>query len=207
MTVAAKPIVTVADPQHDIPDVPIYRLSVAQYHAMAEAGIVTEDDRVELLQGWLVAKMSKNPPHVLASTLIRQALEALLPSGWYVAAQDPITLSDSVPEPDLFVVRGKPQNYRHRHPGPEDVALVIEVADTTLRTDRGAKQHAYAFAGIPIYWIANLVDVQFEVYTDPAGPVEEPVYGQVQVYRPEDTFPVVLDGGEIGRLEVRELLP
>ena len=81
MTVATEPALAAADPQRDIPDAPIYRLSVAQYHAMAEAGILTAEDRVELLQGWLVAKMSKNPPHVLASTLIRRARLGASPSG------------------------------------------------------------------------------------------------------------------------------
>jgi Uma2 family endonuclease len=160
-----------------------------------------------MLEGWLVAKVSKNPSHVLASTLIRRALERLLPPGWYVALQDPITLSDSEPEPDLFVVRGEPHDYRDRHPGPQDVALVVEVADTTLRADRGTKKRTYAHAGIPIYWIVNLVDLQFEVYTDPSGSGEQPDYAQGREYGPEDTLPVLLAGAEIGRLTVRELLP
>src|SRR6266852_5662098 len=84
-----------------IPDVPIYRLTVAQYHAMARAGILDEDAPVELLEGWLVQKMTKHRPHVLATELGRRALERLIPPGWHVAHQDPITAADSEPEPDL----------------------------------------------------------------------------------------------------------
>ena len=89
-----------------VPTEPIWRLSVDKYHAMIEAGIILADDPVELLDGWLVLKMTKNPPHSLAMGLIRQALERLIPAGWYVESQDAITLEDSEPEPDVFLVRG-----------------------------------------------------------------------------------------------------
>src|SRR5713101_2463260 len=84
----------------DIPDVPIYRLTVAQYHAMARAGILDEDAPVELLEGWLVQKMTKYRPHTLATLLVRRNLERLLPRGWYLDSQEPIAMPDSEPEPD-----------------------------------------------------------------------------------------------------------
>ncbi|MCI0529796.1 MAG: Uma2 family endonuclease [Nitrospira sp.] len=184
----------------------IWRLSVSQYHEMIRAGILTEDDPVELLEGWLVTKMPKNPPHRLTTQLTREALARLLPIGWYVDAQEPITLEDSEPEPDLVIVRGDRRQYRDRHPGPQDVALVVEVADATLQRDRTLKKRTYALAGIPIYWIVNLPENQFEVYIDPSGPVEQSDYSQRQDYGLSDEVPLVIEGHEVGRLTVRELL-
>jgi Uma2 family endonuclease len=188
------------------PDV-IWRLSVDQYHAMIHAGILTDDDPVELLEGWLVAKMPKNPPHRAVTRLIRQVLERLVPAEWYVDSQEPITTDDSEPEPDVVVVRGETRHYLDRHPGPHDVGLVIEVADTTLQRDRGFKKRLYARAGIPVYWLVNLSDNQCEVYTEPSGPEPQPDYRQRQDYGTSDVIPVVLAGVEIGRIAVRELLP
>ncbi len=188
------------------PDV-IWRLSVDQYHAMIHMGILTDDDPVELLEGWLVAKMPKNPPHRAVTRLIRQVLERLVPAEWYVDSQEPITTDDSEPEPDVVVVRGETRHYLDRHPGPQDVGLVIEVADTTLQRDRGFKKRLYARAGIPVYWIVNLSDNQCEVYTEPSGPEPQPDYRQRQDYSSSDVMPVVLAGVEVGRIAVRELLP
>jgi Uma2 family endonuclease len=188
------------------PDV-IWPLSVDQYHAMIHAGILTDDDPVELLEGWLVAKIPKNPPHRAVTRLLRQVLEHLVPAEWYVDSQEPITTDDSEPEPDVVVVRGETRHYLDRHPGPQDVGLVIEVADTTLQRDRGFKKRLYAQASIPVYWIVNLSDNQCEVYTEPSGPEPQPDYRQRQDYGASDVIPVVLAGVEVGRIAVRELLP
>lgn len=185
----------------------IWRLSVDQYHAMIRGGILTEDDPVELLGGWLVPKMPKNPLHRVVTRLIRQALERIVPANWYVDTQEPITTADSEPEPDVVIVRGDTRQYLDRHPGPQDVALVVEVADATLQRDRTLKKRLYAFAEIPVYWIVNLPDSQLEVYTDPSGPAEEPDYRQRREYRPSDAVLLVIEGVEVGRLAVRELLP
>src|SRR5688500_3555161 len=122
-------------------------LSIEQYHQMIREGILTEDDPVELLHGRLTRKMPKNPPHRLATRRTRLALEACLPAGWFVEAQEPITTEDSEPEPHITVVRGSPDDYAERHPGPRDVALVVEVADGTLQRDRSLKKKIYASAG------------------------------------------------------------
>src|SRR5689334_23190287 len=89
-----------------IPDVPIYRLSVEQYHTMARAGILKEGAPVELLEGWLVPKMTQNPPHRLAAGLVQDALAGLIPAGWHVQIGNPVTTEDSEPEPDVAVIRG-----------------------------------------------------------------------------------------------------
>ena len=207
MSVTAQPLSPALPPNDALPDAPIYRLSVAQYHAMGEHGILGEDDPVELLEGLLVRKMTKYRPHTLTTGLVRRALERLLPTGWYVESQEPITTVESEPEPDAMVVRGEPRDLRDRQPGPEEVVLVVEVADSSLVTDQGTKKRVYARAGILVYWIANLVEGRFEVYTEPTGPAEQPDYRQRQEYGPDDEIPVVLDGDEVGRLLVRELLP
>jgi Uma2 family endonuclease len=189
------------------PPEPIWRLSVAQYHEMIKTGILDEDDPVELLEGWLIPKMPKNPPHRVAKRLAQNALDHLLPSGWYVEDQEPITTEDSEPEPDITIIRGAPRDYLERHPGPNDVPLVIEVSDATLRRDRGLKKRIYARAGIQVYWIINLLENCIEVYTEPSGSSEEPDYQRRQEYFPDDEIPVVIEGREVGRLAARELLP
>ena len=93
---------------------------------MIAAGILTDDDPVELLEGWLVPKMVKNPPHSTARHLTMKALEQVLPSGWHVRSQEPITLSDSEPGPDVSIVRGDPGQFERSHPRPQDMALVVE---------------------------------------------------------------------------------
>lgn len=184
----------------------LFRLSVDQYHAMIKAGILTPDDSVEFLEGLLVVKMPKNPAQVLVKRLLRRALEGVVGKNFFVDQEDPVTVKDSEPEPDICVFRGEPRDYRDRHPGPEDTALVAEVADTSLRRDRGRKKHIYAKASMPVYWIVNLVDQRIEVYTDPTGPAKEPDYREHQDFGPGDTVPVVIDGKEVGRLKVADLL-
>jgi len=190
-----------------VPAEPIWRLSVEQYHEMINTGILDDDDPVELLEGWLVPKMPKKPPHRVTKQLTRDALARLLPHGWYVEEQEPLTTEDSEPEPDIAIIRGAPRDYLGRHPGPDEVALVIEVSDTTLRRDRGLKKRIYARAGIQVYWIINLPENQIEVYTEPTGEAEEPDYQRRQDYFPDDELPVIIEGREVGRLAVREVLP
>lgn len=190
-----------------LPAVSIWRLSVDQYHEMIRTGILTEDDPLELLDGWLVRKMPKNPPHCLATGLVEDALRRVAPEGWHVAVQDPITLPTSEPEPDAVVVRGSRRDYVDRHPGPSDVALIVEVADDSLPHDRTFKNRLYAGAGIPVYWIVHLVDGRLEVYTDPSGPEEQPDYRSRRDYTASEEVPVLVAGREVARLPVRALLP
>ena len=185
-------------------DLPLVRLSVAQYHAIRDASIFSEDDQIELLEGLLVPKMTKHPPHRLSTRLVRAALEAAVGSDYYVDSQEPITLADSEPEPDVVVVRGVPRDYADRHPGATDVALVVEVADDSLERDRSTKLRVYARAGIPQYWIVNLRQRSIEVYGEPRDDdyrtrVEVPSNGYVAVR--------IHDSNDVARLAVASLLP
>ena len=93
-----------------------------------------------------------------------------------MASPSSVTLLTSEPEPDVIVVRGSNDDYVDRHPGPGDVVLVVEVSDTSLRSDQGFKKMIYAKSSLPVYWIVNLIDRRVEVYTDPTGPAEQPDY-------------------------------
>jgi Uma2 family endonuclease len=186
---------------------PIYRLSVAQYHQMIETGILTTDDRVELIEGWLIEKMSKNKPHGYATHRLRAIFESLIPEGWFVDSQEPVTTDDSEPEPDVSILRGSLRDYLVKDRGPSDTALIAEVADSSLSFDRGKKKTVYARAGFPVYWIVNLPDRQIEVYTQPTGPSAKPDYQQPNLFTENDTVPLVLDGVEIGQVPVKDVLP
>ena len=173
---------------------------------MIQAGILTENDPVELLEGWIVTKMPHNPPHDGSISLIHRRLMRLLSEEWLIRIQSSITTRDSEPEPDLALVRGPNEPYFSHHPRPQDIALLIEVANTTLRQDREEKGRLYARARIPVYWIVNLVDALIEVYTDPrAG--RSPAYRQRQDYNKQDAIPLILEGTVLGTIPVRELLP
>ncbi|MEO6808348.1 MAG: Uma2 family endonuclease, partial [Isosphaeraceae bacterium] len=149
---------------------PLFRLSVNQYAEMIRLDILTEDDRVELLEGVLVAKMGRKLPHVFTTRRIMAVLVRALPPGWLVTKEDPIRTRDSVPEPDCVVLRGTDEDYRDRWPGPADMALVVEVAESSLSRDRTHKRRIYARAAIPVFWLVNLIDRRIEVYSDPSGP-------------------------------------
>jgi Uma2 family endonuclease len=190
-----------------LPTEPIWRLSVKQYHEMIEVGILDEDDPVELLEGWLVLKMPKNRLHTIATQLIRDLFSRIMPAGWHVTDQEPITTKESEPEPDLSIVRGSLRDDTGRRPGPRDVALVIEVAGATLGRDRGLKKRIHARARIPAYWIVNLIECKIEVYTDPSGPGRKPDYRSRQDFGPEDAVPLMVEGREVASLSVRDLLP
>lgn len=190
-----------------VPSVPIWRLSVQQYHQMIDAGILTTDAPIELLEGWLVHKMPKTPTHRITTKLVRKALAKLTPSGYSVDSLEAITLEDSEPEPDVVVVRGKPRSADDRPPTAQDIELVVEIADSTLERDRTLKKRLYARAGIPQYWLVDLLELCIEVYTEPTGFIGEPDYQQVQSYELADFVPVAIGQMEMGQLAVREVLP
>jgi Uma2 family endonuclease len=172
---------------------------------MIETGVLGADDRVELLEGWIVEKMTQNPPHAAALDCAQELLRAVLPPEWYLREQKPIVTSDSQPEPDLAVVRGPASRYRQRHPRPRDVVLVIEVADASLDDDRAYKGRLYALARIATYWIINLVEDQVEVYSQPkAG--KTPGYRQRVDYGLDQSVPLTIGEKEVGSIAVRGLL-
>ena len=161
-----------------VPPWPVRKFTVDEYHQMIQAGILTENDSVELIEGWIVPKMPHNPPHDSTIDQARELLQAALPPGWRIRIQSAITTAESEPEPDIVVAPGPASRYAACHPEPHEIALVAEVADSSLSFDRGDKRLLYARAGIVCYWLINLVHRQVEVYTDPTGPATNPTYRQ-----------------------------
>lgn len=182
-----------------------YRFTVEQYRRMSEAGILTEEDRVELLEGWLIPKMTHHPPHDASISLTQGELASRLPPDWMVRIQSALNTEDSEPEPDIAVVRGSARRYARAHPKPKDIGMLVEVAESSLAEDRVRKGRLYARARIPVYWIINLVEGIIEVYTRPRGG-KEPRYTERRDYLPEDKIPLVLNGKEVARILVRDLL-
>ena len=146
----------------------------AEYDRLVDLGVF-EGEPLELIGGQLIVAEPKGTYHSSAVTAAEYALRAVLPSGWIVRTQQPVSLDDeSEPEPDLAVVPGRPGDYRHAHPARPPLA--VEVADSSLAFDRRPKGSLYARAGIPDYWIVNVVEGALEVYRDPE-PDSSAVYG------------------------------
>jgi Uma2 family endonuclease len=144
------------------------RFTVEEYYRMAEVGILEPGERVELIEGEIVRMAAIGSPH--SGTVIR--LNRLLTAGAgdraLVSVQNPVRLGRfSEPQPDVALLRPRDDDYTTAHPGPGEVLLVVEVADTTLDYDREVKAPLYAAAGIPEYWLVNLVDDAVEVYRQP----------------------------------------
>ena len=148
---------------------PIRLITTADYHRMAEVGIIAADERLELIAGQIVKKMPKGPAHSALCKRIEKLLEHRLGEQVLVRLQDPIQLDNySEPEPDIAVVHPDDGFYADRHPGPDKVYLIIEVADTTIRQDLGSKADLYAAAGIQDYWVFNVGMQQLHVFREPS---------------------------------------
>jgi Uma2 family endonuclease len=209
MTMTTMETGVAAEPRAEIePDFPLHRMSVERYERLVESGVYGPRDPVFLWKGRLVEKMTKGDRHAFSSSSVVGLLIRLVPDGWAVRADQPIVLGDeSVPEPDLTIVRGSLRDYIKRTPRAFDVAVVVEVSDSSLRLDSQAVLRAYAADAIPVYWIINIPGCRVEVFTDPTGPAEKPSYREHREYGPDDEVPVILDGREVGRILVKEILP
>ena len=132
------------------------RFTVAEYYAMAEAGILARDERVELLDGDVIAMPPIGNWHASNVDLFTNTFPAQLHGRAVVRVQNPVRLNDgSEPQPDVMLLRWRDDFYRDGHPGPADVLLLIEVSDSSVDFDRNEKLSAYAAAGIPEVWIVN----------------------------------------------------
>jgi Uma2 family endonuclease len=184
----------------------LYRMSVDEYEALVQSGGLKSRNQFHLVNGYLVAKMTQNPPHWVADELCGAELTRVVPPGRYVvAAAKPVRLPgrDSEPEPDRCVARGTIRDYEDHHPGPDEIALIVEVADTSLAEDRALARQVYGPVGIPVYWIVNLGDRQVEVYTDPAPDG----YLSTEIFPEGQSVPVVIDGQRLGQVAVSDILP
>ena len=144
------------------------RFTIAEYHRLTEIGFFSEDDRVELIRGEINQMAAKGTAHTVCCRNLLRELAELVAGHAELQCQDPIALpSGSEPEPDFAIVRPRSDNYLSGHPTPEDILLVIEIADSSLDYDRGVKRSLYAEAGIAHYWIFNLLEQCLEAYSEP----------------------------------------
>jgi Uma2 family endonuclease len=197
MTLEIEPATFVPQPEL------LRRFTVEEYHRLIEADVFGADARVELLEGWIVYKMTHNPLHDSTVDRIQEILRDRIPKTWRVRVQSAITTTDSEPEPDIAVARGPASRYAKRHPGAKDIALIAEVADSSIDRDRNEKGPLYARAGISLYWIVNLGESVVEVYSKPGRARR---YGQLQRYGINDSVPLVIGGKTLPAIPVKELL-
>jgi Uma2 family endonuclease len=148
-----------------------YRLPVEAYYRLRELGFL--EGRFEILDGEVISKMGQNPPHSSTLTRLFRILASLFGAD-YLRMQSPIVLpgTDGLynePEPDAVVTRERENAYNGRHPGPEDLLLVVEISDTTIGTDLTVKARLYARAGITEYWALDLNARQLHMHREPAN--------------------------------------
>ncbi len=161
---------------------PRRRFTRHELEQMIDSGIIHPDEKIELINGELIQKkLPLKSPHATAISLCEHSLRTLFKEGYVVRTQLPLTLSErDEPLPDIAVVQGTIRDFEQAH--PTTAVLVVEVSETTLRMDRTLKASLYAWAGIPDYWILNLVERQVEVYREPV-PTRGRVYGYAYQYR------------------------
>ena len=160
------------------------RFTVAEYYAMADAGILSENDRVELLDGDIIVMPPIGDWHAGGVKLFANTMPLALQGRAMIAVQDPVRLDEhSEPQPDVMLLQWRDDFYRNGHPAPGDVLLLIEVADTSVGYDRNAKLPVYARAGIPEVWIVNRPARRIESYSDPSGSA----YSTVRHFSPGET--------------------
>lgn len=201
---------SVIEPMTTIPGAPdwipprLRRMSVEEYERLAASGIIPSSSRYHLINGYLVEKMTHNPPHATSFQRTGAELGRVVPAGWHIRPALPVRLpaQASSPEPDHCVARGTIDDYADRHPGAADVALVVEVADSSLAEDREYAARVYAPAGIPACWIVDVNHRQVEAHADP-GPHG---YRSITTFTEGQSVPLVIDGREVGRIAVVDML-
>lgn len=173
------------------------RLTIADYYKMAEAGILEAEKRYELIYGVVYEVQPISPEHNYAVQSLTSQLMACAGNSAVAFSQAPVQFGDSnEPQPDVLVLKPPAEQYRHRHPRPEDILLIIEVAHTTLHSDRTLKLELYAKAGIPEYWIVNLHKPQLEIHRNPD--TDEARYREVHTLgEGEAAKPLALEGCEV----------
>jgi|AntRauTorckE5430_2_1112549.scaffolds.fasta_scaffold00105_5 Uma2 family endonuclease len=175
--------------------------TLEQYHSMVAAGVLTENDRVELLYGKIVPMSPVGRYHAACVSNIQEFFILSFGKKFTWRTQDPVAMLDnSEPEPDFIIAVRDENNYAEGHPTRDDILVLMEVSDSTLDKDREHKLPIYAEGGVKEYWIINLVERQFEIYTVPN---QGGTYGEQAIHQEGSTFEHKL----LGTIEVSELLP
>ncbi len=164
------------------------RFTLEEYHRLGELGFFAEDERVELIRGEIIKMHFKKTPHSVCNTLLVQALVFLLKKRAVIRGQEPIFLpSDSEPQPDLVIAKNKSDNYLSSNPYADDILLIAEISDATLRYDQETKLSLYAQEKITNYWIFNLIASQLETYCEPFQDTQSNFsYRSKRIYLPNE---------------------
>lgn len=181
---------------------PHHQFSVAEYEQMIDLGILTENDRVELIRGEIIEKMSIGEFHAACVRKLTRLFMSRVGDRVSVSVQNPVVMSDSEPEPDLTLLAPREDEYAGSHPGPSDILLIMEVADSSIEFDRHVKGAIYAENGVVEYWILNLFDKSLEVHRQPQPSGE---YADVRVLSASDATDVAKLSGV--QFSVAEMFP
>jgi Uma2 family endonuclease len=186
---------------------PVHTFTVDEYHELIASGALGSEDRVELLEGVVVDIPRIGPGHAVSVEKTVRSLSQLELSGWHLRAQQPVALERSAPQPDLAIVRGGQDDYASRHPGPSEIGLVIEIAETTVDVDRNRKAQIYADAAIPEYWLINLPERKVEVFSEPQAKkaTRAAYFRRVTVVAEDGTLELRLAGKVMGVVEAAGL--
>ena len=193
-------------PIQDQSDDLLWRMSVETYHQMIEAGAFGEDEAIELIHGYLVKKMPKNRRYAQITQILFSLIAQLIgfDKGWFLSVQDPITLNDSEPEPDIAIIRGTPSDYPN-HPQAADIGLVIEISDSSLEYDAGIKKQMYALNGVAQYWIVDVDGEQIEVFQKPSTAEGEATYQEHTIFKVSESIPLLLNSETIGQTDLNSI--
>jgi Uma2 family endonuclease len=170
---------------------------------MGEKGILPRRAPVELIEGLIITMSPIGLHHTYSVNKLLAKLMPLLEPDWFASPQNPIALPNSEPQPDIAIIRGAPEDYLEHHPGSGDVAILIEVVDSSLEYDRHTKGFLYFRHAVPEYWIINVVDRVLEIYRREIGRQE---FTLAEVLDRSKTLPLILDGKNRGELRVSELI-
>ncbi|MEW4570604.1 Uma2 family endonuclease [Tautonia sp. JC769] len=183
---------------------PMQPITVAMFREMVRSGIVGEKEPVYLWKGRLARRKAPNRPHSIAVDRSRRALESVIPPGFHAQQGQAVAMrtEHSTPEPDLAVLRGRPDDFPNDFPTTADLSLVVEVADSSIAPDRD-QAGDFAREGIPAYWIVDLKGRRIEAHDSP----DHGTYQRTSTFSESNDIPVVIDGREVGRLRVLDLLP
>lgn len=144
------------------------RFTIDEYNRLAELGFFHEDNRVELIKGEIISMAAKGTLHSTINRRLIRELSKLIGDRATLQNQDLIVISpDSEPEPDVAILKNKDDDYLNSHPIPQDVLLLIEIADSSIKYDRKVKLPLYTEAGILYYWIFNSIENCLETYSEP----------------------------------------
>jgi len=196
-------VITPTGTSAEAPPFPVHRFTVEDYHRLVETGLLDEDARVELLEGWIVPKMTHSPLHDATVHALQELLGRSVPANWKTRVQSALVTPDSEPEPDLAVVRGPVSRYRDHHPTTGEIALIVEVADSSIAKDR-RKASLYSSIEVPVYWIVNLQDQSLEVREQPDELSRS--YASTRTYRLGESVDLTIEGQVVANVAVSDLV-